>query len=154
MDKFVWNKGRKSDNLKIDVKNLRSTLAEIGQEHILAYGGHLDADEKSKLHNELSELDLCYVKEGFKKCIRSINSNDEVKLDDRMQLLPRCICITIQDITEKESTSYQELAHQQIGSGKMAILLLAGGQATRLGVSYPKGMYDVGLPSGISLFQI
>jgi len=137
----------------MDVERLRLRLKEYGQCHLLEYWDVLDSTEQEKLFQELSNLDLDYVTQSFERCVNQVNSQG-AKLDDKMQPLPSAICGSILKVSEAEKKSYESLAFQQIAMGKMAILLLAGGQGTRLGVAYPKGMYDVGLPSAKSLFQL
>ena len=39
-------------------------------------------------------------------------------------------------------------------AGQVGVILVAGGQGTRLGFDHPKGMFPIGPVSGASIFQI
>jgi UDP-N-acetylglucosamine/UDP-N-acetylgalactosamine diphosphorylase len=43
---------------------------------------------------------------------------------------------------------------QALAAGQIGVILVAGGQGSRLGFEHPKGMYSIGPVSGASLFQI
>jgi UDP-N-acetylglucosamine/UDP-N-acetylgalactosamine diphosphorylase len=58
-------------------------------------------------------------------------------------------------LTSAQTTAAEQAAgHQALEQGRVAILVVAGGQGTRLGTDQPKGLYPIGPVSGASLFQI
>ncbi|XP_057252347.1 UDP-N-acetylglucosamine diphosphorylase 1 isoform X2 [Beta vulgaris subsp. vulgaris] len=64
------------------------------------------------------------------------------------------IVSTVEQRTVDERERWWKMGMKAIHDGKLAVLLLSGGQGTRLGSSDPKGCFNIGLPSGKSLFQL
>ncbi len=54
----------------------------------------------------------------------------------------------------EELQAYHDIGMKSIREGKVAAVIMSGGQGTRLGFNGPKGMYDIGLPSHKPIFQI
>lgn len=47
------------------------------------------------------------------------------------------------DASKEQRTRWEQVGHTLIADNKVAILLLAGGQASRLGCTVPKGMFGI-----------
>ncbi|KAL2100101.1 hypothetical protein ACEWY4_004495 [Coilia grayii] len=134
----------------------KSKLESIGQAHILQYWSELSSDEKETFLTELSQLEPGELKEHCRCAADAAKSQStsEDLLDHRMEPVPLEFIGSVRKTDEKTLTSWDNEGFLQISKNKVAVLLLAGGQGTRLGVPYPKGMYSVGLPSGKTLYQI
>lgn len=61
---------------------------------------------------------------------------------------------TCQDVTDEQRCRWRARGYRLLAEGRAGVVLLAGGQGTRLGSTAPKGCFDIGLPSGKSLFQV
>lgn len=135
----------------MDISTLIQELEAHGQGHLLQHWETLTDDEKKQLYQDLKSIDFAKVCRIFDQNARSNDSSLDVK---SLEPLPDEVLEGVTKCTPEQLNLYRETGLCQIAKGKVASLLLAGGQGTRLGVNYPKGMYDVELPSHKTLFQI
>ncbi|KYN30825.1 UDP-N-acetylhexosamine pyrophosphorylase [Trachymyrmex septentrionalis] len=136
------------------MERLKKKLSEYDQEHLLRFWEELVDEDRNQLENDIDELDLQEVTAYFKKAVESSQTIAQNTLDDKIQPIDQTKIASVKTSTEEELNTYKERGLKEIAQGCVAVLLLAGGQGTRLGVTYPKGMYDVALPSHKTLFQL
>ncbi len=116
-------------------------LSEIGQEHILKYFDELDESGKEKLLAQIDATDFSVLE----------NLAHPEDLSGGGNIAP-ISGLKIRDI-QKRKAEFEEVGVQAIREGKVAAVLLAGGQGTRLGSSAPKGCYDIGLTRPLYIFE-
>lgn len=137
----------------MNIEKLKDRLEAAGQSHVLQFWDELTDIERSELVADVEDLDLEKLQKCFKECSSELNGKI-TKVDSRLEPLPASACGSFLSSVPDTLAHYETLGLEAIGRGEVAMLLLAGGQGTRLNVAYPKGMYNVGLPSGRSLYQI
>lgn len=125
----------------MDYKTVKAYLQTIGQEHLLEYYDELTDIERNELLEDIKKTDfsvLKNIKQQHAKPHGKISPIDSISL------------------AEIASSRYKFEAEglKLLAEGKVAAVLLAGGQGTRLGFDKPKGMFNMGLAHPLPIFQI
>lgn len=132
------------------VLKLKEQYEQYGQGHVFSFWDELNTIERATLFEQLSSFKPERISELVKEALQpqSVESNPIV------EPLPESATASMLDSDPAAIEGWYARGLQAVGEGQVAVVLMAGGQGTRLGSADPKGCYDVGLPSHKSLFQL
>ncbi|MEN6498688.1 MAG: UTP--glucose-1-phosphate uridylyltransferase, partial [Thermoguttaceae bacterium] len=129
--------------------DLLATVTPYGQEHLLTHWDRLDAAQQERLAQEIHSINFSLMDRLY----RQPDRKDDIRaLADQAQEPPAfCMGSQTSQFSPEEAIARGEEA---LRAGEVAVMLVAGGQGTRLGFDAPKGMYPIGPISKKTLFQI
>ncbi|KAI9874488.1 MAG: UDP-N-acetylglucosamine pyrophosphorylase [Pleopsidium flavum] len=136
-----------------EVGELREKFEKAGQDQVFAFYDEIERTEKARLYEQLCSIDPNHINEITDKALHPPmpSTNDQ---EPTLEPLPESATASILDSKLEDIDKWYSSGLDLIADNKVAVVLMAGGQGTRLGSSAPKGCFNIGLPSEKSLFQI
>ncbi|MBL8692720.1 MAG: UTP--glucose-1-phosphate uridylyltransferase [Planctomycetes bacterium] len=128
--------------------DLRRRFAALGQEHVFRFWDRLDETERQTLVRELQELDDELLA-TLAPMARVPKAERPSTFEPAEVISPGTETTRGHDLHRARARGAELLAH-----GRVGLVLVAGGQATRLGYDQPKGMFPIGPASGRTLFEL
>lgn len=133
---------------------LRQAYDAAGQSQVFHFISKLDAAQQESLLKQLSAIDIDRVNRVYTRAIEAEKAFNDPQADAQaIEPLPSESFDSTLSASPSKVAEWRKIGLDAISKGQVGVLLMAGGQGTRLGSSAPKGCYDIGLPSHKSLFQ-
>ncbi|KAK4626949.1 UDP-N-acetylglucosamine pyrophosphorylase [Fulvia fulva] len=132
---------------------LKQKYEKAGQGQVFSFWHALSDHEKGSLYHQLEPIDPGYINNITNKALPPPKPASEDQTPN-LETLPDNATTSTIDGEEALLHSWHESGLKLISENKVGVVLMAGGQGTRLGSSAPKGCYDIELPSHKSLFQL
>jgi UDP-N-acetylglucosamine/UDP-N-acetylgalactosamine diphosphorylase len=138
-----------------ELDELKAKYEKASQGQVFAFLEDLKSTEKAQLFHQLSTFDPDRINELAQTALNPPKKEAAAAEEKtRLDTLPESATASILDSDEKDIQKWYDTGLELVANNKVAVVLMAGGQGTRLGSSAPKGCFDIGLPSSKSLFQI
>ena len=115
-------------------------LEKYGQQHMLHYYEKLSDTQKETLLTAIENIDFSVFK--------TLNTAEKKPLGEVTPI----DALSLKEI-KKQRSRYIQTGNAAIREGRVGVVLLAGGQGTRLGFDGPKGTFNIGVNRPLYIFE-
>ncbi len=119
--------------------DIKKVLLSHGQEHILRVLQKAEGAQKTALERQIAQIDWDTL--ALRESVRPCGKIEPIA------------GLSVQDIAARKE-EFAKIGTAAIREGKLAAVLLAGGQGTRLGSDKPKGAFNMGLTRDLPIFGL
>ena len=133
-----------------DEAAIRRRVADAGQDRVFRFWNDLPAEGRRRLLAELQEVDFGELSRLVRNLVLEAGP---AALPPDLEPAP-FIPLPRTEEDRRRRRRMADLGEELLRAGRVAALVVAGGQGTRLGYDGPKGAFPIGAVSGRPLFQI
>jgi UDP-N-acetylglucosamine/UDP-N-acetylgalactosamine diphosphorylase len=126
---------------------LVAQLKPYSQEHLLRFWDELNESDRAALAEQIRALDLAVTDRLIRTWIRGTPPSEPITRIEPVDMIP----LPAHD--RADAREAWDAGEKALRDGRVGIVLVAGGQGTRLGFDGPKGTFPIGPATGRTLFQ-
>ena len=125
---------------------LRGLLEPHNQGDLLRFWDSLDDPQRTALVDQIEQIDFPLIERLTEQWIRSAPEPEAFKRIEPVKVVPKA------NPNDLDAQRAFQTGEEALAAGRVGLVLVAGGQGTRLGFEGPKGAYPIGPVTKRSLF--
>ncbi|MBY0587834.1 UDPGP type 1 family protein [bacterium] len=130
------------------IEECRQRLRQVGQEHLLQFADELSPGQMLKLLEQIKAIDFDLLER-----LHAQSRSKSVSIDPASLSPMEAMSLPRTDADRQAKAQCAAVGLEALLAGRVAAVLVAGGQGSRLGFEHPKGMFPIGPVTQASLFQ-
>lgn len=130
------------------IEHLRERFAAYGQDHVFRFWDALAPEDRRALARQAMAIDLAELQRTFRRTQQLFGPTAHELAPAPVEALPS------HGGDPSRRAEARVRGEALLAQGRVAALVVAGGQGTRLGFDGPKGSFPVGPISGRTLFEL
>lgn len=128
-------------------ERVRETARQFGQEHVFKFWNRLGPTQRAALLAQIESIDFPFMNRLIDTWVRNEPPPETFETITPIPVIPPA------DMDRPDAREAYEAGIAALRAGRVGIVIVAGGQGTRLGFDGPKGAYPIGPITGKSIFE-